>query len=53
MSQKIFLVSGATDGIGRVTATELARTGGQVILVGRDRAKAERIVDRFQRESGN
>lgn len=53
MSDKIFLVSGATDGIGRVTATELARTGGQVILVGRDRAKAERVVGRIKRESGN
>jgi len=53
MSQKIFLVSGATDGIGRVTATELARTGGQVILVGRDGAKAERVVGRIKRDSGN
>lgn len=49
----MFLVSGATDGIGRVTATELARTGGEVILVGRDRAKAERVVARIKRDSGN
>ena len=53
MAEKIFLVSGATDGIGRVTAMELARAGGQVMLIGRDRAKAERVVGRIKRESGN
>jgi len=53
MTENIFLVSGATDGIGRVTALELARTGGEVILIGRDRAKAERVVDRIKRDSGN
>jgi len=53
MAHKIFLVSGATDGIGRVTATELARTGGEVILVGRDRAKAERVVAKIKRDSDN
>ena len=53
MTHKIFLVSGATDGIGRVTATELARTGGEVIVVGRDRAKAERVVAKIKRDSEN
>ncbi len=53
MAEKIFLVSGATDGIGRVTAMKLAQTGGQVIVIGRDRAKAERVVDRIKRDSGN
>ena len=53
MTEKIFFVSGATDGIGRVTAMELAQTGGQVILIGRDRAKAERVVGRIKRDSGN
>ncbi|SVC49163.1 uncharacterized protein METZ01_LOCUS302017, partial [marine metagenome] len=53
MAHKIFLVSGATDGIGRATATELARAGGEVILVGRDRAKAERVVGKIKRDSDN
>ncbi|MDA0228740.1 MAG: SDR family oxidoreductase [Proteobacteria bacterium] len=53
MTNKNFLVSGGTDGIGRITATELARTGGEVILVGRDRAKAERVVAQIKRDSGN
>ena len=53
MTHKTFLVSGATGGIGLVTAIELARTGGEVILVGRDRAKAERVVAEIKRDSGN
>ncbi len=53
MTGKTFIVSGATDGIGRVTAMELARIGGQVILIGRDRAKAERVTDAIKRASGN
>jgi NAD(P)-dependent dehydrogenase (short-subunit alcohol dehydrogenase family) len=53
MAEKIFLVSGATDGIGRVTALELARAGGQVILIGRDPAKGARVVGEIKRQSGN
>ena len=53
MTQKTCLVSGATDGIGRVTALELARKGDHVIIVGRDRAKGGRVLDRLKRDSGN
>ena len=38
---KIALVTGATNGIGRVTALELARRGARVFLVARDRARGE------------
>jgi NAD(P)-dependent dehydrogenase (short-subunit alcohol dehydrogenase family) len=53
VTQKTFLVSGATDGIGRVTALELARKGGHVILVGRNPAKGERVLGHLKRDSGN
>jgi retinol dehydrogenase-12 len=53
MRQNVYIVSGATDGIGRVTALELAKTGGAVILIGRDRAKAERVAERIRRATGN
>jgi retinol dehydrogenase 12 len=38
---RIALVTGATNGIGRVTAQELARRGARLLLVARDRARGE------------
>lgn len=53
MAKKIFLVTGATDGIGRVTALKLAQTGAKIILVGRNAAKGERVIAEIKRVSGN
>ena len=53
MVEKIFLVTGATDGIGRVTALKLAQTGVKIILVGRNAAKGERVIAEIKRVSGN
>jgi NAD(P)-dependent dehydrogenase (short-subunit alcohol dehydrogenase family) len=53
MAEKIFLVTGATDGIGRVTALKLAQTGAKIILVGRNAAKGERVIAEIKRVSGN
>lgn len=39
--ERIILVTGATDGIGRQTALTLARRGARVLVHGRTRAKAE------------
>jgi retinol dehydrogenase-12 len=41
MNGKVCVVTGATSGIGKAAATALARQGGQVVLVGRDRNRAE------------
>jgi NAD(P)-dependent dehydrogenase (short-subunit alcohol dehydrogenase family) len=41
MAGKRVLVTGATTGIGRVTAVELGRLGADVVIVARDAAKAE------------
>jgi NAD(P)-dependent dehydrogenase (short-subunit alcohol dehydrogenase family) len=43
-SRRIALVTGATDGIGRQTALELARAGLRVILHGRSRPKVDEAV---------
>ncbi|GAB3638856.1 SDR family oxidoreductase [Hymenobacter arcticus] len=42
LQDKIILVTGATSGIGEVTARELARQGAHVVLLARNREKAER-----------
>jgi len=41
MKGKVCVVTGATSGIGKAAATALARMGSQVVLVGRDRGRAE------------
>jgi NAD(P)-dependent dehydrogenase (short-subunit alcohol dehydrogenase family) len=41
MKGKVCVVTGATSGIGKATAAALAGLGAQVVLVGRDRGRAE------------
>jgi retinol dehydrogenase-12 len=53
MNGKIVLITGATSGIGRVTARELADLGAAVVLVARDKEKAEDTRDWISRETGN
>lgn len=53
MNGKICMVTGATAGIGKVTATALAAQGAQVILTGRNQAKTEQTVRQICSETGN
>ena len=50
---KVFLVTGATDGIGKAAAHEFARRGAVLVLVGRSREKGERVVQEIRARSGN
>jgi NAD(P)-dependent dehydrogenase (short-subunit alcohol dehydrogenase family) len=49
MPQKLILVTGATDGIGKQTALELARDGARIVLHGRSQTKLEATRDELQR----
>ena len=49
----VCLVSGATHGIGVVTATELARRGANVTLLCRDADLAERVASNITDETGH
>jgi NAD(P)-dependent dehydrogenase (short-subunit alcohol dehydrogenase family) len=53
MNGKICLVTGATAGIGKVTARELARQGATVIVVGRNREKSEAMVSEIKQQTDN
>src|SRR5438270_1490302 len=53
MSGKTCLVTGATSGIGAVTARVLAERGATVVVVGRSRERAEATVARIREGTGN
>ena len=53
MRGKVCMVTGATSGIGQVTAAALAAQGAHVIVVGRNRAKAQQVVGEIRRQTGN
>src|SRR5216684_3019510 len=46
------LVTGATDGVGRVVARELAKQGWRVLVHGRDRPRGEALVHEIERAGG-
>ncbi len=53
MNPKTMLVTGATSGIGKVTALELARAGHCVLLTSRDPKKGQRVLEEIQSATGN
>ena len=53
MDKPICLITGATDGIGKVTATALARKGYAVVLAARNEAKAATVAREIIASTGN
>lgn len=50
---KVCMVTGATAGIGRVTALELARMGATVVVIGRERERCAATTETIRRETGS
>jgi len=50
---KTILITGSTDGIGKLTATKLAKAGHQVLLHGRSPEKLKSTIEAIQKESNN
>jgi len=53
MQDKICLVTGATAGIGKVTATALAVMGAEVVILGRNLRKIQETLYHIRDETGN
>jgi len=53
MQGKTVLVSGATNGIGKQSALELAKMGAQVVIIGRNKTKTEETLREIQSASAN
>ncbi len=51
--QKIVLVTGTTNGIGKATVLELARQGYQVLITSRDADKGQQMLRELQAQDGN
>jgi NAD(P)-dependent dehydrogenase (short-subunit alcohol dehydrogenase family) len=49
MRGKTVFITGSTDGVGRYVASELAKQGAQVLIHGRDAARAKILVDEIKR----
>jgi NAD(P)-dependent dehydrogenase (short-subunit alcohol dehydrogenase family) len=52
MQGKIVFITGATNGIGRVAALELARMGAEVVVPGRSRARVDSVVGEIAAAGG-
>jgi NAD(P)-dependent dehydrogenase (short-subunit alcohol dehydrogenase family) len=50
---RVIAITGATSGLGRAAATQLARDGATLILIGRDATRNQQAVDDLRKETGN
>jgi NAD(P)-dependent dehydrogenase (short-subunit alcohol dehydrogenase family) len=50
MTPQTVLITGATDGVGRYVALELARAGARILIHGRNRQRADQLMDQIRGE---
>src|SRR5260221_1808849 len=50
---KVIVITGATSGIGRIAAEQLSGLGARIVIVARDRERAEQTLARLRQISPN
>lgn len=53
MQDKVVLITGATNGIGKEAARQIAQTGATVVIAGRNEAKLAQVVAEVKQETDN
>ena len=53
LDEQTILITGATDGLGRALATELAAGGATLLIHGRDDARGQRVIDDIASSTGS
>src|SRR5258708_24349637 len=53
LREQVILITGATDGLGKAVALQLARSGATLLLHGRDEARGQRTLEEIRAQTGN
>ena len=53
VKEQTILITGATDGIGKLTALKLAEQNARLILHGRNPEKLDKVINEISSDSGN
>ena len=52
MKDKTVVITGATSGLGRATALQIAKRGASVVIIGRSNTKANEVIKEIKKEGG-
>lgn len=53
IKDKLVLITGGTDGIGKKTALNIAKMGGKLVIIGRNKEKTESVVEEIKTAAKN
>ncbi len=53
LTEQVILITGATDGLGKAVAMQLARAGATLLLHGRDEARGQQTLEEIRAQTGN
>jgi NAD(P)-dependent dehydrogenase (short-subunit alcohol dehydrogenase family) len=53
LAEQVILITGATDGLGKAVAMQLARAGATLLLHGRDETRLQQTLEEIRAQTGN